>query len=155
LKKYQLSHIPEISLAFFTFFLNFFWEVVQTYFYRLEDFPFPTMLYSWLHCTWGDVMITIGSFWLVSLVSRSRRWFLRLNRWNFTSFIMAGIGYTVCSEWVNVQVFKTWEYDEMMPVVPLIGVGLTPFLQWIVIPSMTILLLRHYFLLIQQVVTRE
>jgi hypothetical protein len=54
-----------------------------------------------------------------------------------------------------VQVFKTWEYDEMMPVVPLIGVGLTPFLQWIVIPSMTILLLRHYFLLIQQVVTRE
>jgi hypothetical protein len=113
------------------------------------------MLYSWLHCTWGDVMISIGSFWLVSLVSRSRRWFLRLNRWNFTSFIMAGIGYTVCSEWVNVQVFKTWEYDEMMPVVPLIGVGLTPFLQWIVIPSMTILLLRHYFLLIQQVVTRE
>ena len=96
-------------------------------------------------------MITIGAFWVVSLVSRSSRWFLRLNKWNFAGFVTAGLVYTVVSEWANVRVFKNWAYDELMPIVPLIRVGLMPFLQWIVIPSITILLLRHYFLLIKGV----
>jgi hypothetical protein len=129
------------------FFLNFFWEVVHTYFYTLKDSAFDTMLSGWLHCTVGDVMITIGSFWLVSLMSLNRRWFLSLTRSNFIGFIVVGVGYTFFSEWANVQIFKSWGYDESMPIIPWTKVGLIPVLQWIVIPSVEILLIRHYFLL--------
>lgn len=147
----RFSQIPELSLCFLGFFLNFFWEVVHTYFYTVKDSPFNVMLYDWFHCTWGDVMVTLGSFWLVSLVSWSRRWFLNLNRTNFTSFLMIGLVYTVISEYANVRIFRSWNYNEMMPIMPLIRVGLTPVFQWILIPSITILLLRHYFSLIKEV----
>jgi hypothetical protein len=97
-------------------------------------------------------MITLGSFWFVSLMSWSRRWFLNLNRINFTGFLMIGLVYTVFSEYANVRIFRSWNYNELMPIIPLIRVGLTPVLQWILIPSITILLLRHYFSLIKEVV---
>ena len=146
LKRFQFSHIPEIGLTFLSFFLNFSWEVVHTYFYTLKDSDFNTMLYGWLHCTWGDVMITLGSFWLVSLMGWNRRWFLNLNRRNFVGFIMIGVVYTLFSELANVEVFRSWGYNELMPVIPLVRVGLTPVLQWMVIPSVTILLLRCHLL---------
>ena len=143
----RFFRMPEVSLCFLAFFLHFFWEVVHTYFYTLKGSAFNTMLYGWLHCTWGDVMITIGSFWLVSLMSRTRRWFLRLNKVNFIGFIAVGVFYTSFSEWVNVHIFRSWGYSEAMPMIPWIKVGLTPVLQWMVIPLVVILLVRHHFLL--------
>ncbi len=145
----RFFRIPELILCFFTFFLNFFWEVVHTYFYTLKESSFNTMLYGWLHCTLGDVMITLASFWLVSLVSRSRRWLLSLNKMNYLCFIMIGAVYTVFSEWANVQVFKSWGYNETMPIIPLTGIGLTPVLQWIVVPSVVIFLARHHLIISQ------
>ena len=146
MKSCRFSRIPEINLCFFSFFLNFFWEVVQTYFYTLKDSHFSKMLYGWFHCTFGDVILTIGSFWLVSAVSRNRKWLLKLNRLNFIGFIMVGVVYTVFSEWANVHVFKSWGYNQSLPIIPWVKMGLTPFLQWIVIPPIVILLVRHHLL---------
>jgi len=146
MKSCRFSRIPEINLCFFSFFLNFFWEVVQTYFYTLKDSPFSKMLYGWFHCTLGDVILTIGSFWLVSAASRNRKWLLKLNRLNFIGFIMVGVVYAVLSEWANVHMFKSWGYNQSMPIIPWVQMGLTPFLQWIVIPPIVILLVRHHLL---------
>jgi len=155
MKRHSLYRIPEISLCFLSFFLNFFWEVVQTYFYTLKDAPFHTMLYGWFHCTLGDVILTLLSFWLVSILSRNRRWFLNLNGLNFIGFILVGVIYTIFSEWTNVHILKSWSYNELMPTIPWIKVGLTPFLQWLVIPSATILFVKHHFLLGQNVGKRK
>lgn len=148
----RLFQIPELSLCPLAFFLNFFWEVVHTYLYTVKDSPLDALLNAWFHCTWGDVMITLGSFWFVCLMSWNRRWFLNLNGINFTGFLMIGLVYTVFSEWANVRIFRSWNYNELMPIIPWIRVGLTPVLQWILVPSITILLLRHYFSLIKEVV---
>ncbi len=155
LKKHRFSQAPELSIFFLSFFLNFFWEVVQTYFYTIRDSPFNTMLYGWIHCTLGDVIITIGSFWLVSILSRNRRWFLMLNRLSFIGFIIVGIVYTLFSEWLNVHIFRSWGYNESMPIIPLIGVGLTPFFQWIIVPPAVILLVRHHLLLDKEVARKK
>lgn len=151
----RFFRIPEIALGFHSFFLNFFWEVVQTYLYTLKDAPFSTMLYGWLHCTLGDVILALGSFWTVSLMSHNRRWFSNLNRLNFVGFITVGVIGTVFSEWANVHIFKSWSYNESMPIIPLLKVGLTPFLQWMVIPPVTILLVKRYLLLDQEMKKRE
>jgi hypothetical protein len=148
--KKLVSEVPELNLSFLAFFLNFFWEVVHTYFYTLKDSAFDIMLSGWLHCTLGDVMITVGSFWLVSLMSFNRKWFLSLNRVNFIGFIMVGVAYTFFSEWANVQIFRSWGYNESMPIIPWTTVGLVPVLQWVVIPSVVILLVKHYFLLVEK-----
>ena len=48
--------------------------------------------------------------------------------------ISLGILGTVAGEWLNVAVFETWAYAEIMPIIPLIDVGLSPVTQWLAIP---------------------
>lgn len=155
LTKWRISRIPELSLISWSFFLNFFWEVVQTYFYTLKDSPFRTMLYGWIHCTLGDVLLTLLSFWFISMMSRNRRWFLSLNRLNFIGLMTIGVVGTVISERVNVHILKSWAYNQSMPIIPWLNVGLTPILQWVIIPPVAILLVRHHLLLDQEVARKK
>jgi hypothetical protein len=112
----------------------------------MENAPFHTMLYGWVHCTLGDVILTIVSFWLVGIISRDRRWFLNLSPLNFIGFIMIGLVATVISERLNVHFLKSWSYNQLMFIIPWLKVGLTPFLQWVMIPPAIILLVRHHLL---------
>lgn len=121
----------------------------------MKDASFSTMLYGWVHCTLGDVMITLGSFWIISLINRNRRWFLNPKKLSFAGFLLAGVLYTILSEWMNAQIFKSWGYNELMPIIPWMKVGLTPLLQWIVIPSAVILLVRHHFSLSQEATRKK
>ena len=45
-----------------------------------------------------------------------------------------GVGYTVYSEWLNTTVRKAWAYSELMPTLPMLGTGLSPLLQWLIVP---------------------
>ena len=49
--------------------------------------------------------------------------------------LVMGMSYTVYSEWLNTVVRKAWAYSELMPVVPLLGTGLSPLMQWLVVPT--------------------
>ena len=49
-----------------------------------------------------------------------------------------GVGYTICSEWLNINVRGNWAYSDLMPVVPMIGTGMAPLLQWFVIPTLAL-----------------
>jgi hypothetical protein len=52
-------------------------------------------------------------------------------------FIALGLAYTIFSEWLNVSVVKSWTYSDLMPLIPPLGTGLTPILQWIIVPLLT------------------
>ncbi len=95
--------------------------------------------FALVHCTMGDLLIGITvaavsaavlSLQTRSLPNRATGTFLAL-------FLVLGIGYTVFSEWLNVDVRATWAYTEQMPVLPPLGTGLTPLLQWLIIPTLT------------------
>ena len=45
-----------------------------------------------------------------------------------------GSAFTVASEWISTRITLAWQYAEAMPVVPPFGTGLTPLLQWVLIP---------------------
>ena len=53
--------------------------------------------------------------------------------------LVVGIGYTIYSEWLNTEVRKSWGYTELMPIMPWIGVGLSPVLQWVIVPALAML----------------
>ena len=50
--------------------------------------------------------------------------------------VLLGLGYTVFSEWLNVEIRRTWSYTEAMPVIPSLGTGLAPLLQWLIVPGL-------------------
>ena len=131
------------------FFLNFFWEVVHTNFFTFKAMPYNMLLNGWLHCVMGDIIITVVAFWIISLINRNRKWFLKMNTFNFTGFVAIGLVYTFYSEHKHLFHFKDWAYNESMPLVPFTGIGLTPVLQWLFIPPIIILFVRHYFCLLE------
>ena len=60
------------------------------------------------------------------------------------SLVLFGLCYTIYSEWLNTVVRESWEYSTLMPVLPPLGTGLTPVLQWIIIPVVSYVYARKY-----------
>ena len=59
--------------------------------------------------------------------------------------IVLGVLYTAFSEWLNVAVRGSWAYSDWMPVIRVgtFAIGLSPLLQWIVVPTLTFLCVRR------------
>ena len=55
--------------------------------------------------------------------------------------VVLGLGYTVFSEWYNVYRIGAWAYAEIMP--RILGIGLTPLLQWVVVPIVMLVLIQR------------
>ena len=87
-----------------------------------------------LHCTGGDVLIALSTITLALFVVGRPGW--PLERFRAVAALTIGLGlfYTVFSEWLNIEVREAWTYRDLMPVVPVIETGLSPLLQWLVIP---------------------
>jgi hypothetical protein len=60
-----------------------------------------------------------------------------------TSMLVIGVGYTIYSEWLNIVVRKSWTYSSLMPVLPWIGVGLSPLAQWLIVPGISMLAMKR------------
>jgi hypothetical protein len=59
--------------------------------------------------------------------------------WRVAFLIVAsGLVYTGFSEWLNATVRQSWRYSDLMPIIPWLGLGLSPMLQWLVIPSLAL-----------------
>lgn len=56
---------------------------------------------------------------------------------------MFGLGYTVHSEWIDVEVRHTWACSHLMPRLPLLGTGVSPLLQWILILAFALIIGRR------------
>jgi hypothetical protein len=53
-------------------------------------------------------------------------------------FSVFAVAFTVWSEWYNVYRAGNWAYVAAMPTI--VGIGLSPLLQWIVVPGAMLLL---------------
>ena len=116
---------------------NLVWEVFQLPFYTLWQEGTPrTRLFAILHCTSGDVMIGTAAL-LASVMLFGRRGWPGLNHGRvLATATLAGLAYTVFSEWINTQVTMSWRYADSMLQVPPLGTGIAPLLQWIVVPPL-------------------
>jgi hypothetical protein len=116
---------------------NLGWEFLHLPLYTLwYTDTLERIAFAALHCTGGDLLIAASTS-LGSLLLFGSGWpasdsaFKRVA----ASTILLGLGYTVFSEWLNVSVREAWTYSELMPVLPPFGTGLSPLLQWLVIPT--------------------
>jgi len=116
---------------------NLLWELAQLpLFTVIDDRGLAYALYAALHCTGGDLLIGGISLGLAWRLVGSGRWPAQRQRAVATAATAAGLVYTAFSEWMNTQVHGTWTYSELMPVLPWLGIGLTPMLQWLLLPPL-------------------
>jgi len=122
--------------------LHLIWEIGQLPFYTLweEANAWRIALYV-THCVAGDVIIATLSYLAVALAWRQADW-PRQRPWTGgTTLVALGLGYTVFSEWYNVYRAGAWAYAEIMP--RILGIGLTPLLQWVVVPIIMLVLIQR------------
>ena len=58
-------------------------------------------------------------------------------------FLAVGLALTVAAEFYATEVAGRWSYADAMPTLPVLGTGLTPLLQWIVVPLLVVSLGRR------------
>ncbi len=116
---------------------NLAWEFAHMPLYTLwETGSAREIAFAALHCTGGDVLIALGSLAAALVLLRRGAWPQAGYRTAAAAAIAFGLAYTVFSEWLNIQVRGTWAYRDIMPVIPMIGTGLSPLAQWILLPSL-------------------
>ena len=123
------------------FALNLAWEIAQVRLYALwGEADRLTVVWSLLHCTFGDVLIALALFALTAMILRHADW-PASRPWTGGIIVVVGtVAYTAWSEWYNVYRAGSWAYTAGMPLI--FGIGLSPLLQWLILPPVLVLAYR-------------
>ncbi len=111
------------------------WETLQLPLYSIwSTGTAREIMFAVAHCTVGDLMISTLSLIAALLFFGRESWPGERFSPVALATLFFGIGYTIYSEWSNTVVLKTWAYSELMPRLPLLGTGLSPLMQWLIVP---------------------
>ncbi|MEQ8441301.1 MAG: hypothetical protein RKK11_05045 [Alphaproteobacteria bacterium] len=114
---------------------NLTWEFAHMPLYTLwETGTAGEIVFAAVHCTGGDILIALSAVMLSLFLFGTGSWPGQRRRIVVVSTVVFGLAYTIFSEWLNIVIRQAWAYSDLMPVIPLIDAGLSPFLQWIVVP---------------------
>jgi hypothetical protein len=121
---------------------NLTWEIVQLPLYTVwTTASIGELSYDVFHCTVGDTMIASLGLFTSILIAGSAAWpnarFVAIS----ILTVFFGLGYTIYSEWHNTVITHAWSYTPSMPT--MLGIGLAPVVQWVVVPVCTFLLLKR------------
>jgi hypothetical protein len=121
------------------------WEAAHLPLYTLWRDAEPAYIaFSVVHCTLGDVLVGVLALLSSLILLRERA----APRWRWARIaaltVVLGMSYTVFSEWMNLTVLRSWTYAESMPTITLgeAQIGLTPLVQWLVVPPSALYLSR-------------
>ncbi len=123
---------------------NLAWEFAHLPLYTIwQTASGGQIAYAAFHCWLGDLLIAAACLGAVVLTT-DRNWpsgsYLR----TAISASALGVASTIVLEWVNVDVLGNWAYAPSMPTLPILGTGLSPLLQWLVLPPLAFVLARPH-----------
>lgn len=127
-----------------SFAFHLMWEVVQLPLYTIWTTGSASAIgFAVMHCTAGDLMIAAAALVSALVLVGHRDWpsdaFTRVA----VVALVIGVGYTFYSEWLNVVVRKNWAYSNLMPTLPIFGTGVSPLLQWLIVPAVALFLTQR------------
>jgi hypothetical protein len=118
---------------------NLLWEPAQLPLYTIWDTgTVREKAFAVMHCTGGDILIALATWSFAVIIAGHPLWPTQAFRRVALLTIVAGLAYTGFSEWLNTAVRQSWGYSDLMPIIPGLRLGLSPVLQWLVIPSLAL-----------------
>ncbi len=131
-----------IRVAVIAFLVNFIWEVAQGPLY--EGFE-----YDWQHISFcalasiADMLMVLILFFGFSLVYRNLYWVMN---WDFEIIVplvlVGSVGAIFGEIWHLAQ--GDWSYAEAMPIMPLVEIGISPLLQFALLPFIIFLISKRF-----------
>ncbi len=140
----NLPSTPEFNVLVFSYLINLAWEVWQVPFFRgMADQPHWLGVKACTQATFGDAGIALAAFWVTAYFAKTRSWIVTPNRSDFAIFIGVGLVVTIAFETLATGVLDRWTYSDVMPRMPILGTGLVPMIQWLVIPPLVVWFVRR------------
>ncbi len=140
----QILRNPELNLVFFSFLVNFVWEMWQMPYYQdLNLLPTMEVVRVCTQASLGDGIISVIAFWTAAMTVSTRRWYLQRRVGAFVVYLLTGVLITIIMEWLATGPLERWQYDSAMLRLPPLGTGLLPLLQWIILPPLILALMRR------------
>ncbi|MDW3208173.1 MAG: hypothetical protein RLW87_20975 [Alphaproteobacteria bacterium] len=120
---------------FFVALANLIWEFAHLPLYTLwETGTAEEIVFAAVHCTGGDILIALSTIMLSLFLFGTGAWPGKRRLPVVAATVLFGVAYTIFSEWLNIEVREAWAYGDLMPVIPVLEAGLSPVLQWIIVP---------------------
>ncbi len=134
----------ELDLLILSFPMHFTWEFLQAPLFRsMQDVSHMDGIRICLQATVGDMVIALIAFWVASFLAETRRWPAQPDRRSIAAWLSTGIAVTLAIEFYSTEIMARWAYGASMPRLPLIGTGIAPVAQWIVLPLLVLWYLRR------------
>lgn len=115
--------------------VNYLWEIIQAPLYKgMEDFSVV-----WWHggvAALGDGLLVLLIYAAGWAVLHRQDWFAHPGATGYAVMLLAGLVIGVSVEWEAVFIARRWAYTARMPLVPVLGVGLAPVAQMLVLPPL-------------------
>lgn len=123
------------------FVMNLAWETAHVRLYSVwEKTSGGVIARALLHCSLGDVLIALAMFAVAGIALWRGDW-PTSRPWTGGAIVVIGVtAYTAWSEWYNVYRAGNWGYAASMPLI--FGIGLSPLLQWIILPAAMVVAFR-------------
>jgi hypothetical protein len=139
----EWQHIIVLFVA--SVFTNYIWELLQSPFY--SGMQINAQMFG--HCflaSLGDGVIVLLIYFIDWLIFRRLEW---LNAYLFRRLVITGvigfiIGVTI--EWIGVNILHRWSYNNLMPVISGLHLGLVPILQMVILPPIIFLAVGNWWL---------
>ena len=90
-----------------------------------------------------DVAIALVAFWGAAAFAKSRSCFIAPRLQDVAAFLAIGIGLTIGLEYLHTEITGRWAYGDEMPILPVFGTGLSPLMQWLLVPLLSLWYLRR------------
>jgi hypothetical protein len=135
---------PEADVLVLSFLGHFAWEILQApLFASLSETDHFVGIAICLRATFGDLAIALAAFWCAAFVGKGRGWFANKDAPAIAVFFASGLLTTIGLEFLNTEVTSRWAYDGVMPLLPVLGTGLSPILQWVFVPMFVLWYMRR------------
>lgn len=121
--------------------INYPWELAQMVFFRWWGAPWSVGMLAGLKAAVGDGLLVLALYAAGCAVFRSRDWILRPGPSAYAFLSVAGGLVAVAMEW-HAAAGGPWSYGSLAPMVPVLGVGLMPVVQMMVLPAFVAYLVR-------------
>ena len=113
--------------------INFIWEMAQMPLYRNMPFDDPQSWWFCFRASLGDGVIVMIIWAIGAALFRAYHWYRPLGRLGAPVLLLSGAVIAVAIE-IHAISAGRWAYSELMPIVPAVGVGASPFVQLLILP---------------------
>lgn len=115
-----------------SFLLNFAWELFQIPLYKNPVYDFNHIEFCAL-ASLADVLMVLLLYFGIALMFKNPFWIEPLKLQKISIVVLIGGVGAVLSEMWHLSL-GSWAYDNSMPIIPFVSVGIAPVLQFMILP---------------------